>query len=72
MTSLQSALPAYRAYFLGQTGRIVGVEVLPAIDDDDAKVFAGALRNEHGMELWERGRRLAVYPRPDTSINGVI
>jgi hypothetical protein len=72
MTHFQSAIPAYRAYFLGLSGRIVGVEVLPAIDDDDAKFFACALQCEHGIELWERGRRLAVYPRSDASIDGVI
>lgn len=72
MTHPQSAIPVYRVFYLNPLGRIVAAAPVPAIDDDDARTFACALQSEHGMELWERGRRLAVYPRSEASIDAAV
>lgn len=62
-----SDLPAYRAYHLSCDGRIASAEVIPATNDQDAMAFAGKLKADHQIELWERGRRLAVYEPHDAA-----
>ena len=68
MLEYGSALPVYRAYYLGRNGRIVAAEVIPADNDEDARAFADTLRADHQIEVWERGRRLAVYPPREVAL----
>ena len=70
MPQTQSTLPTYRAYHLGGDGRIVAAEVIPASNDEDAKAFAKSLQSDHQIELWECGRRLAIYPQYVVATSG--
>ena len=52
----------YRVFRLGRTGGITSAEIIPATSDEQAMIIAQAMPNGHGIELWERARRLACYP----------
>ena len=54
---------AYRVFHLDSHGRVASAETIPAASDDHARSIAERLPNGHGLELWERTRRLAHYPR---------
>ena len=51
----------YRAYLLGPDGHIQGRVDFHCADDEEAKERAKALVNGHGIELWQRGRRIETF-----------
>ena len=53
---------AYRVFRLDRHGRVASAEIIPAVSDDHARTIALMLPNGHGLELWERTRRLGCYP----------
>lgn len=60
----------YRAFHLDERGCITSAEIILVGSDDEAKAIAQMLARSHGIELWERGRRLARYPQDETAGNG--
>jgi hypothetical protein len=50
----------YRVYVLDQSGHFIGAHVIHARDDAGAVALAGDLENSHGVEVWQRGRRVAL------------
>lgn len=55
-------MPRYRLYFLSPSGRIAGVSELACETDEEAIAESDAAFDGRGMELWERERRVKVYP----------
>ena len=53
----------YRAFRLDKRGRVASAEIIAADNDEQARGIAETLASEHGLELWERKRRLARYPQ---------
>lgn len=55
-------MPGYRLYYLDDHGHI-RVAPVEFAADDDAKAKAEAVKQARGRagELWERGRRVAVF-----------
>ena len=47
---------AYRAYLIGNSGRIEAATPLRAENDEDAIEQTRRLVEAHAMELWDRGR----------------
>ena len=60
---------AYRVFRLDSHGRVASAEIIPAASDDHARSIAEQLPNGHGLELWERTRRLARVPRGGEAID---
>lgn len=52
----------YRAYVLGQDGRIKDRIDLTCADDEAAKKQAKQLVDGHDVELWQLGRKIATFP----------
>jgi hypothetical protein len=53
----------YRAHLLGPDGRIQSRIDLLCADDSAAKEYAKQLVDGHEMELWQRDRKIATFPR---------
>jgi hypothetical protein len=51
----------YRAYMMGADGHILKRIDLVCADDDAAKGRAKQLVDGHDVELWQLGRRIAVF-----------
>jgi hypothetical protein len=51
----------YRAYIIGQDGRIQDRVDLFCESDDDAKERAKQLVDGHAVELWDDARQIAVF-----------
>ena len=49
---------SYRAYLLDRHGHIFN---LSADDDDAAKEHAALLTDTHAVELWDCGRKIAMF-----------
>ena len=47
---------AYRAYLIGNSGRIEGATPLQAENDEEAIEQTRRLVDAHVLELWDRGR----------------
>ena len=54
---------AYRVFRLDKEGCVASAEIIPAVNDDHARSIVEQLPNVHGLELWERTRRLGSYPQ---------
>ncbi|MGY0573721.1 hypothetical protein ACTGJ9_023740 [Bradyrhizobium sp. RDM12] len=50
----------YRAYIMGEDGRIRGVHELDCASDEEAKAKATQMLDGHDLEVWQRDRRVAV------------
>ena len=55
-------MPEYRLFCLNGEGRIVKAEAIKASGDDEAIMFAKALKNPTSCELWKRRRLVAKIP----------
>ena len=55
----------YRAYIVDQDGSFLTFSQLECIDDEDAKSQAKQLVDGHAVELWQRARMIATFPRED-------
>lgn len=53
----------FAAYLLGDDGHIVSRVDLLCADESDARMKAAELAVRFDVELWERGRRIQLYPR---------
>ena len=53
-------MPAYRAYIIGPDGHFYESVELDCADDDEALKRARELVSEHGVELWQRSRKIAL------------
>jgi hypothetical protein len=51
----------YRAYIIGQDGRIQDRIELFCNSDEEAKERAKQLVDGYAVELWDEGRRVAVF-----------
>lgn len=58
-----SAGSAYRAYLIGQSGRIAGSVDVLAGSDDEAIRQTQVIDHDGQVELWDRGRVVARYAR---------
>ena len=56
--------PVYRAFRLDTSGHVEWAKKIQAVDDDEGKA-ARQLVDEKTIELWDRDRRVAVYPPQD-------
>ena len=61
-------MPDYRAYIVGSDGHFRSFEIDVAADDEAALKIADKLADEHDIELWELGRKVAVLPRKDQNV----
>ena len=52
---------SYRAYLLDRHGHIFNRIDLSADDDDAAKEHAALLTDTHAVELWDCGRKIAMF-----------
>lgn len=50
----------YRAYVLSDDGHITAVHELDCADDEEAKQKAAQLLDGHDLEVWYRGRKIAL------------
>jgi len=55
-----SAATDYRVYVLDQFGHFTGAHVVYASNDDQAVELAADIKHSHGVEVWQRARRVAV------------
>ena len=53
----------YRAYLIGPDGHIIQRTDMICTDDEAAKERAKQLVDGHDGELWQLGRRIAIFPR---------
>jgi hypothetical protein len=51
----------YRAYVIGDGGRILGRSDLASTDEEAAAKEAKQLVDEHDVELWEMDRKIATF-----------
>jgi hypothetical protein len=51
----------YRAYIVGEEGRIVRAVELLCPDDESAKEYAKNLVDGHDVELWQGERKIAKF-----------
>ena len=54
----------YRVYVVGRNGHIMNRVDLHCENDDDAKARARQLVEQHTIELWDGGRRVAIFEPP--------
>ena len=54
--------PAYRAYLVNAAGHIYAVRELNCRTDEEAKAAAQEYVDGCGVELWDQGRKIAVFP----------
>ena len=57
--------PVYRAFRLDASGHVDRADEIQAVNDDEAKAAARELVDGQTIELWDRDRRVAVYPPLD-------
>jgi hypothetical protein len=55
---------AYRAYKIDNDGHIIGRVDLHCDDDETAKQHARALVDGYDIELWDGGRKIAIFKCP--------
>jgi hypothetical protein len=60
-----SGEPVYRAFRLDTSGHLEWAKEVQAVDDDEGKAAARQLVDGKTIELWDRDRRVAVYPPQD-------
>lgn len=53
----------FAAYLVDDDGHIVGRVDLLCSDENDARMKAAELAVRFDVELWERDRRIELYPR---------
>jgi hypothetical protein len=51
----------YRAYVVGDDGRIMRAFDFESADDDAAKAEAKKLVDDHDVELWQRARKIGTF-----------
>lgn len=56
-------MPDYRVYIIGQDGHFQKYVPLDCADDDVAKKQAEQLLDGHGLELWQRDRKVATFAK---------
>jgi hypothetical protein len=61
----ESASSAYRAYLIGQSGKVEGSVTIFADNDDDATQQARSLAYRFEIELWDRSRVVIRLPPKD-------
>ena len=57
--------PVYRLFRPDKSGHVERAEVIQATDLDEAKTEALQLVDGKTLKLWDRTRRMAIYPRKD-------
>lgn len=66
---------SYRCYFLNQTNRIAGVEIIEAEADEDALIGAarllGGQPRYRAIEVWDGARRVFPRARDRVDVNEV-
>ena len=65
---MSDGLPCYRAYLLGAGGGFTDAAVIEAANDADALAVLRTMRNAHGIELWDRDRRVVTTAPRDAAI----
>jgi hypothetical protein len=58
---VRGAMAEYRAYIVGEEGRIVRAVELLCPDDESAKEYAKNLVDGHDVELWQGKRKIAKF-----------
>jgi hypothetical protein len=53
----------FAAYLIGDDGHIVSRVNLLCADENDARMKAAELAVRFDVELWQRDRRIELYPR---------
>jgi hypothetical protein len=61
--TLMHHMPEYRAYLVGSDDHIQNVVHLNCADDDQAIILAKAFVDGHDIELWQRDRKVARFPK---------
>jgi hypothetical protein len=51
----------YRAYLIGEDGHFFEAVPLICTDDNEASEQAKRLADGHGVELWQRDRKVALF-----------
>ena len=59
----EPGVTTYRVFRLNPDGSVGSAEILDARSDDEAMGKARVMANMCGIDLWERSRYLASYPR---------
>jgi len=54
----------YRLYFIGSDGHFDGVHEIEVASDERAIEVAAQYANQRPAELWERDRRIKIFPTP--------
>ena len=62
MVDPRNKTPAYRAYVIGPDGRIKRAHELYCKSDDDAVTAARQYVDGHAVEVWDKGRKVALLP----------
>lgn len=55
-------MPEYRVYILGSDNHFERSVALECADDGEAVQKAKQLVERHGVELWQRDRKIATFP----------
>jgi len=58
---MADGLQHYRAYIMGWDGHVLSAVDLHCASDDAARDRAKQLVDGHDVELWQQGRKIAVY-----------
>ena len=51
----------YYAYFTGDDGHLTNRVTILAVNDEEAKRLAKQLVDGHAVELWQEGRKIAIF-----------
>lgn len=62
-------MPDYRAYIIGPDGHFQDFVQLDCADDEEALKRARDLVGEHGLELWQRARKIARFDKKEPKID---
>jgi hypothetical protein len=60
-------MPGYKLYFFNAEGHISHFLDLVCVDDEEAEKVAEEHPSEHLRELWDRKRKVKVFPAASTS-----
>ena len=55
-------MKAYRLYLIGKDSHFAGVQGIDAPEDEAAIAEAAQIVDDQPMELWDRGRKVKVFP----------
>ena len=64
-------MPIYQILLLGAEGQCLEKKEIAFDSDDDAIDHTGWIDHPLEMEVWEGGRLVASFPRPDVSESGL-